>query len=140
MLKGVPKELSPELLGLLAEMGHGDEIVVVDANYPAYSAGPPVVAVPGVDAPTMVAAILKLMPLDTFVEENVFLMDSGNEEKPEIWQDFHQVLKESGEDARTAPIDRFDFYERAQNAYAIVATGEGRPYGCVILKKGVIFF
>ncbi len=139
MLKGIPKEIGPELLRLLAEMGHGDELAIVDANYPAYAAGPPVVYAGGVGAPEMLAAILKLFPLDTFTEANVFPMQ-GDDGRPEIQDDFERVLAASGEDARIRPIDRFAFYERARSARAIVATGEGRPYGCVLIKKGVIFF
>ncbi len=139
MLKGVPKEIGPELLRRLAEMGHGDELAIVDANYPAYSAGVPVVHAGGVDTPAMLKAILALVPLDTFAEANVFLMQ-GDGGEPEVWADVRRELASSGEDARVTAIDRFAFYERARKVRVVVATGEGRPYGCLILKKGVIFF
>ena len=139
MLKGVPPEISPELLMVLAEMGHGDEIAIVDGNYPAHSSGPLVIRADGMGTPEMVAAILKLMPLDTFTDANVWYMDNGQEVKPEVWQEFDAVLAQSGEEARVQAIDRFEYYDRAQDAYAIIATSETKLYACIILKKGVIF-
>ncbi|ADR36801.1 RbsD or FucU transport [Oceanithermus profundus DSM 14977] len=139
MLKGIPPLLSPELLAALAEMGHGDEIAIVDGNYPAHSSGPPVIRADGLGTPELVQAILELMPLDTFTDANVWYMDNGEAAKPEIWKAFDAVLADSGEDARVAAIDRFAYYERAREAYAIVATSETRLYACIILKKGVIF-
>ncbi len=139
MLKGIPRILSPELLMVLAEMGHGDEIAIVDGNYPAESAGPPVVRADGHGVPDVLAGILSLMPLDTFVDANVFLMDNGEEEKPPIWKEFTRVIKEAEEDGRIKALDRFEFYDRAKNAYCIVATSETALYANIILKKGVIF-
>ncbi len=139
MLKGVSPLLSPELLAVLAEMGHGDEIAIVDGNYPAHSSGPPVIRADGLGTPELVEAVLELMPLDTFSDANVWYMDNGEAEKPEIWKAFDAVLAGSGEDARVEAIDRFAYYERAREAYAIVATSETRLYACIILKKGVIF-
>lgn len=139
MLKGVSPLLSPELLAALAEMGHGDEIAIVDGNYPAHSSGPPVVRADGLGTPELVKAVLELMPLDTFSEANVWYMDNGEAAKPEIWKAFDAVLAGSGEDARVAAIDRFAYYKRAREAYAIVATSETRLYACIILRKGVIF-
>ena len=139
MLKGVPPQLSPELLATLAEMGHGDEIAIVDGNYPAHSSGPPVIRADGLGTPELVEAVLELMPLDTFTDANVWYMDNGEEVKPEVWKEFDAVLAASGEDARVQPIDRFEYYDRAQDAYAIVATSETKLYACIILKKGVIF-
>ncbi|HHO58288.1 MAG TPA: fucose isomerase [Oceanithermus profundus] len=139
MLKGVSPLLSPELLAVLAEMGHGDEIAIVDGNYPAHSSGPPVIRADGLGTPELVEAVLELLPLDTFSDANVWYMDNGEAEKPEIWKAFDAVLAGSGEDARVEAIDRFAYYERAREAYAIVATSETRLYACIILKKGVIF-
>ncbi len=139
MLKGVPPQLSPELLMVLAEMGHGDEIAIVDGNYPAQSAGPLVIRADGMGAPEMVEAVTKLMPLDTFSDVNVCYMDNGQDEKPEVWKEFDAVLARSGEEAKVEAIDRFEYYDRAQDAYAIVATSETKLYACIILKKGVIF-
>ncbi|XP_075697941.1 fucose mutarotase isoform X4 [Rhinoderma darwinii] len=113
VLKGVPSVLSPELLYVLARMGHGDEIVLADANFPVSSisrSGPELVRADGLGIPKLLEAILQLFPLDTYVP-------------------------------RPAPleqVERFAFYERAKNAFAVVATGETALYGNLILKKGVI--
>ncbi len=139
MLKGIPRILSPELLMMLAEMGHGDEIAIVDGNYPAESAGPPVIRADGHGVPEVLKGILTLMPLDTFVDANVFLMDNGKEEKPPIWKEFTRVIEDAGEDGRIKALDRFEFYDRAREAYCIVATSETALYANIILKKGVIF-
>ena len=139
MLKGIPRILSPELLMMLAEMGHGDEIAIVDGNYPAESAGPPVIRADGHGVPEVLKGILTLMPLDTFVDANVFLMDNGKEEKPPIWKEFTRVIEDAEEDGRIKALDRFEFYERAREAYCIVATSETALYANIILKKGVIF-
>jgi L-fucose mutarotase len=137
MLKGISPLLSPELLKVLCEMGHGDEIVLADANYPVCSSGPKVIRADGLAMPGLLEAILKLFPLDTYAKENVILMAS-NEGRPEIWDKYEEILKASEEDARITAIERFDFYRRASNAYAVVATGERALYANIILKKGVI--
>ncbi len=137
MLKGISPLLSPDLLKILCEMGHGDEIVLADANYPAESCGPMVIRADGLGIPELLEAILKLFPLDTFVDENVILM-SPDQGTPPIWEKYHEILLNSGEKARIKTVTRFEFYERAAKAYAIVATGERALYGNVILKKGVI--
>jgi len=137
MLKGISPLISPELLKILCEMGHGDEILLADANYPAESCGPKVVRADGIDIPSLLKGIMDLFPLDTYVNENVILM-SPNEGKPSIWERYEEVLKASGEDARIGTLSRFDFYERASKAYAVVATGERALYANIILKKGVI--
>ena len=137
MLKGISPLISPELLKILCEMGHGDEILLADANYPAESCGPKVVRADGIDIPSLLKGIMDLLPLDTYVNENVILM-SPNEGKPSIWERYEEVLKASGEDARIGTLSRFDFYERASKAYAVVATGERALYANIILKKGVI--
>ena len=139
MLKGVPPELSPELLATLAEMGHGDVLAVVDGNYPAHSSGPPVIRADGLGTPELVSAILKLMPLDTFTDANVWYMDNGEEVKPAVWKEFDAVLAASGEEARVRAVDRFEYYDRARDAYAVVATSETKLYACILLQKGVIF-
>jgi|YNPBryunderm2012_1023409.scaffolds.fasta_scaffold09534_3 L-fucose mutarotase len=137
MLKGISPLISPELLKVLCEMGHGDEILLADANYPAESCGPKVIRADGLDIPSLLEAILKLFPLDTYVNENVILM-SPEKGKPPIWERYEEVLKASGEDVRIVTLSRFDFYDRARKAYAIVATGERALYANIILKKGVI--
>jgi len=137
MLKGISPLISPELLKVLCEMGHGDEILLADANYPAESCGPKVIRADGLGIPSLLEAILKLFPLDTYVNENVILM-SPEKGKPPIWERYEEVLKASGEDVRIVTLSRFDFYDRARKAYAIVATGERALYANIILKKGVI--
>lgn len=137
MLKGISPLISPELLKVLCEMGHGDEILLADANYPSESCGPKVIRADGLGIPPLLEAILKLFPLDTYVEENVILM-SSDKGKPPIWESYEEILRASGEDVRIGTLPRFDFYDRARKAYAIVATGERALYANIILKKGVI--
>jgi len=141
MLKGVNPLLSPPLLQALAEMGHGDELVVVDRNYPAYSTGRPVMHLDGVDAGTAVAAILELFPLDTFVEHPLLHMQEGD--GTGAARPIHLEVQALASDAEgrqisLGPVHRLTFYDRARSAHAIVTTGESRPYGCFILVKGVL--
>lgn len=139
MLKGIDPLLGPELLAILRAMGHGDEIVVADANFPAKSLAKRLVRVDGVDASRMVAAIVSLMPLDDFAAA-AFRMAVVNAvaDVPPITHEFEVVLHRAGEARAIEAIERQAFYERARNAFAIVATGETRLYGNLILKKGVI--
>jgi len=141
MLKGVNPLLSPPLIQALAEMGHGDELVVVDRNYPAYAAGRPVMHLDGVDAGTAVAAILELFPLDTFVEHPLLHMQEGD--GTGAAHPIHTEVQALASDAEgrqigIGPVHRLEFYARARSAHAIVTTGESRPYGCFILVKGVL--
>jgi len=138
MLKNIPKIISPQLIKVLMEMGHGDELVLADGNYPAESAGPMVIRADGLGVPGLLEAILKFFPLDTFTEHNVFLMDNGKPEKPPIWSEYKQILEESGEKYSIKELERFEFYERARKSYCIVATGETALYANIILKKGVV--
>lgn len=141
MLKGINPLLSPDLLRLLRAMGHGDEIAIVDANFPADSVGPPVVRLTGIPATDALDAILSVMPLDDFVPEAAWRMEmvgQPNGEQP-IFDAFRELLrKHGGERRRLAQFERFAFYERAKSCVAIISTGELRLYGNIILKKGVI--
>lgn len=137
MLKGISPLISPELLKVLCEMGHGDEILLADANYPAESCGPKVIRADGLDIPSLLKGILQLFPLDTYVDENVILM-APEEGTPSIWESYREIIKDSGEEARIKTLSRFEFYKRAAKSYAIVATGERALYANIILKKGVI--
>jgi L-fucose mutarotase len=141
MLKNLDPLLTPELLHALRAMGHGDEIVIVDANYPADSAGPAVVRLDGVFATQALDAILSVMPLDDFVPEACWSMQvvgAPDQDQP-IFGEFRAVIKKrEGDRFKLAGLERFAFYDRASRCYAIVATGERRLYGNVILKKGVI--
>ena len=135
MLKGIPLIISPELLKILAEMGHGDELVISDAHFPAYSVGSQVVRADAVASPEMMAAILKLIELDQYVEKPVAMMAPvpGDTVDPEIAAECRAVL---GKDAdRIDYMERFAFYDRAKHAYAVVITGESRKYGNILIKK-----
>ncbi len=140
MLKVIDPLLGPDLLYILRAMGHGDELAIVDANYPAYSAGPEVVGIE-VDAVRTLDAILTLFPLDTFVPEACWRMqvvDSPNQEEP-IFAEFRSVIaKREGPQFKLAEMERFAFYDRVKQGFAIVKTSERRLYGNVILKKGVV--
>lgn len=137
MLKGIPEIISPDLLKILAQMGHGDEIVISDAHFPAYSICDNVVRADAVSSPAMMTAILKLMELDQYVDQPVMLMEPvpGDAVDPELLGEIKTSL---GKDAsRIGYIERFAFYERAKKAFAVVVTGECRIYGNIIVKKGV---
>ena len=140
MLKGIDPILGPELLAILRAMGHGDDIAIVDANFPATSSAKRLVRMDGVDAPRVVRAVLSVLPLDTFVPNAAFRMAVVDkpDEIPPITKEFAALLAASGYQGEIEPIERFAYYERAQNAYAIVATGERRYWGNLILKKGAI--
>jgi L-fucose mutarotase len=140
MLKVIDPLLGPDLLYVMRAMGHGDELAIVDANYPADSAGPEVVRIE-VDAVRTLDAILSLFPLDTFVPEACWRMqvvDHPNQEEP-IFAEFRSVIaKREGPQFKLAEMERFAFYDRVKQSFAIVKTNERRLYGNVILKKGVI--
>ena len=140
MLKSIDPLLGPDLLYIMRAMGHGDELAIVDANYPAYSAGPDVVRIE-VDAVQALDAILSLFPLDTFVPEACWRMqvvDHPNQEEP-IFEEFRKVIaKREGPQFKLAAIERFAFYDRVKQGFAIVKSNERRLYGNIILKKGVI--
>ena len=140
MLKGIPPILGPDLLHVLRAMGHGDEIAIVDANYPADSAGPEVVRMDGLSATEVLDAVLTLMPLDTFVDEQAIGMEVVGDpaKREETHRDFDRIVKQHEPDMKLTLLERFAFYERVHGAYAIVQTGERRLYGNVLLKKGVV--
>lgn len=121
-------------------MGHGDEIVLGDANFPSCSIAQNVVRADGLSGTDLLKAILELFPLDTYSEYQVFLMEvtPGDDYKPEIWNEYKEVLTASGEPYNIGYIERFAFYERAKTAFAVIATGEEALYANVILKKGVV--
>jgi L-fucose mutarotase len=137
MLIGIHPLLTPDLLHALASMGHGDELVIADANFPSASIARRLVALPGIDAPRALEAILTVFPLDAASSPAVFAMQpTGRQEGvPEPVADFQRVL---GANATIGSLDRFAFYERAREAFAVVRTGEMRPYGNAILVKGVV--
>ena len=140
MLYGINPILGPELLHALRAMGHGDELVIVDANYPAVSNAKRLVRLDGIDAVTIADAILSLMPLDDFVDCAAFRMEvRGNpQEVPEICAEFAKVVGKRAAGFNVGTIERFAFYERASKCFVTVASGERRLYGNLILKKGII--
>jgi L-fucose mutarotase len=140
MLRGIDPVLGPELLAILSAMGHGDDIVVADANFPAAANARRLVRADGIDAVRLVKAIAALMPLDDFVPAaaaRMAVVDAPNE-VPAIASDFAAALAASGYVGPIEAIDRHGFYARAREAFAIVASGETRLYGNLILKKGVV--
>lgn len=139
MLKNVPKIISPALLKILCEMGHGDEIVIADGNFPAETCGKRVVRADGHGGEEILNAVLSLIPLDTYAQENLLLMQTTNgDPTPEIWDKYFAIAKKHDDNLRAGNLERFAFYERAKNAYAVIATGESALYANVIIKKGVI--
>jgi len=141
MLRNIDPVLSPELLFALASMGHGDELVIADANYPGTSSGPTCIRADGLSASVVLEAVLSLMPIDTFVQDPAIAMkDVGNPEViPEAVLEFQSIIDRCADNPVTiTSLERFQFYERASAAFVIVQTGERRLYGNLILKKGVI--
>ncbi|MCP5433305.1 MAG: ribose ABC transporter [Alphaproteobacteria bacterium] len=143
MLKGIPPELTPDLLHVLASMGHGDEIVLVDQNFPSASVAgeAPLIELPGVSAPRAARAVLALMPLDDFVEASAFRMEVVGD--PARWEEVQsEVAAEIAAAEPRAPgmasLERHAFYARAKEAFAVVRTGETRLYGCFLFKKGIV--
>ena len=139
MLKEISKAIGPELLKILCEMGHGDEIVIADGNFPAEALGKRVIRADGIGGIEMLDAILSLIPLDTYSDKNFMLMETTpGDPVPEIWEKYREVAERRDDNVRSAALERFAFYERAKKAYAIVATGEEAVYANIILKKGVV--
>ena len=139
MLKNISPIISPELLKILMEMGHGDEIVIGDGNFPAASMAQRLVRLDGHGVPEILDAVLKLMPLDTYVECPVALMDNGADgDEPPIWNEYKKIVTENEGEKKFQLEERFAFYDRAKKAYAVVATGETAIYANIIIKKGVI--
>jgi L-fucose mutarotase len=140
MLKGIPPIVGPDLLYVLQAMGHGDQITIVDGNYPGESAGPRLVRMDGHSATEVLDAVLTLMPLDDFVDDPAISMqvvgDAGRREP--IMDEFEAIVKKHEPKMGLTSLERFAFYKRANAGYAIVQTGERRLYGNIILKKGVI--
>jgi L-fucose mutarotase len=141
MLKGIHPLLHADLLHALAAMGHGDELVIVDANFPAASVGRRVLHVAGASAPHALDAVLTLFPLDTSDGPAAFTMEVvGNPDAvPDPVREFAAVFTDHGlADAEIGHLERHAFYERARAAFAVVRTGELRPCGNILLVKGVI--
>ena len=139
MLKGIPALISPELLKILCEMGHGDEIVIGDGNFPAASCAQRLIRCDGLNVPEILDAVLQLFPLDTYVDSPVALMATTKDDPtPEIWATYEELVKKHNGETNISQIERFDFYDRTKKAYAVIATSEKALYANIILKKGVI--
>lgn len=139
MLKNIPSILTPELLKILMEMGHGDELVIGDGNFPAAANAQRLVRCDGHGVPEILDAILTLMPLDTYVKAPVTLMDNDDEEnRPPVWKEYEKIIKANEGEHEMELVERYAFYTRAKRAYAIVATGETALYANIIIKKGVV--
>ncbi len=144
MLKGIPKILSPELLKVLAEMGHSDRLVISDGNFPAESMGKNAIVVrcDGHGVPELLEAILQVFPLDTYVEHPMNLMEvmPGDNVETPIWETYKEIIRKYDKrgDAAVGTIERFKFYDETRDAYAIIATGESALYANVMLQKGVV--
>ena len=144
MLKGIPKIISPELLKVLAEMGHGDRIVIADGNFPAESVGKNAIVIraDGHGCAELLEAILSLMPLDPYVEKSVKLMQvvPGDPVETPIWEEYAEIINRVGGCGRgvIGEVERMAFYEEARGAYAIIATSESALYANIMLQKGVI--
>ncbi len=140
MLKNVPKIISPELLKVLCEMGHGDEIVIADGNFPSANLAKNLVRADGISACDMLNAVMQLFPLDQYDSNNFVLMQKcdGDTADTSIWEDYKKIVKKYEPNAEPTFIERFDYYERAKNAYAVIATGEEKQYANIILKKGCV--
>ena len=144
MLKGIPAIISPELLKVLCEMGHGERIVFADGNFPTCTVGRNAVIVrcDGHGIPELLDAILQVFPLDTYVEKPAILMEvmKGDPVETPIWDTYREIIAKYDERGGEVigNIDRFDFYEEAKTAYAVVATGEKALYANLMLQKGVV--
>jgi L-fucose mutarotase len=141
MLKGISPAISPELIKLLMEMGHGDELVIGDGNFPSASIAQRLVRADGLGCLTLLEGILNLFPLDQYVDKPVALMAvvPGDPYKPVIWDDYREVVSKFEPGFSDFDyVERFAFYERAKKAYAVLATSEMALYANIILKKGVI--
>jgi L-fucose mutarotase len=141
MLRDIDPILSPDLLYALRAMGHGDEIVLADANFPGDSLGPTCIRADGSTASEVLQAVLSVMPLDIYVPDPALTMQVVGDPDaiPEAVADFQNIIEKTADNpAQIQTLERFAFYERAATAFAIVQTGERRLYGNIILKKGVI--
>lgn len=141
MLKGIDPLLNADLLHALRSMGHGDDLVLADANFPAAALARRLIRLDGADGPRALRAILSVMPLDDFVEAPCARIEVVGDPaaEPEVCADYQEIIDAAeGGRFRLARIERFAFYEGARYAFAVVQTGETRLYGCVLLKMGVV--
>ncbi len=147
MLNGIDARVTPDLMDCMMRMGHGDELVVADANFPSTNHAAStlfgqVIELPGFSAPEAISLITNLLPLDPFVDACALRMEIDDEPDSlgEVHREAFEIIEAAmPEGAATGSIERQDFYVRASQAFGVVATTEARPFGCFILRKGVIF-
>lgn len=141
MLKGIDPLLSPDLLRILRAMGHGDEIAIVDGNYPAEEHAKRLVRLDGHEAPRILDAILSVMPIDDMVPEAVWRPAAylDPERVEPVFEDFAAVLKKYEPTQKIAALKGDAFYNKVKACFAVVASSEARLYGNIIVKKGVIY-
>ncbi len=139
MLKNISKLLTGDILKALCDMGHGDELVIADTNFPAQSCNQRVIRVPGISGTDLLKAILEVFPLDTYVPSPAILMDLTVSDKakrmptPAVWKEYEDLLK-----IKPELIERNEFYERTRKAFVVIQCGEERQYGNLILVKGIV--
>lgn len=141
MLKGIPNLITPEMMLMLMQSGHGDEIVIADGNMPTHSLNRNVLRADGHGVGAVLEAVLKFFPLDSYTTDPVKLMAvvEGDSTNPVIWESYRQIIEDSGEPFEDfVYLDRFEFYENVRNALAVIVTSETALYGNIILKKGVV--
>ena len=142
MLRNIPANLSPELVKILLEMGHGDEILLADANFPGHHLHPTTVRADGLGIPDLLRSILTLMPLDRYSSYQVALMETvGDDPRPPVWDVYEQIWNEAEKEVgpvSVKTIERMAFYDYTPSVYAVVLTGATALYGNLILKKGVL--
>lgn len=142
MLKGIPSLLSPELLKVLMEMGHGDTLVIGDGNFPhaSIAGDSPLIRLDGHGCAEVLDAILTLLPLDTYVDAPVSLMEvvPGDNVETPIWDEFARIIEKHQPGTKIRHVERFNFYGEAKKCYAVISTGETALYANVILQKGVV--
>lgn len=139
MLKGIPSILPPELLKILMEMGHGDELVIGDGNFPAASCAQRLVRCDGHRVPELLEAILRLFPLDSPETQPIRVMQTADGTRPPIWDRYEDIVKRHETVPQVlTPVERFAFYEQTKKAYVVISTGEAALHANVLLKKGLI--
>ena len=140
MLRGIPPTISPDLMYVLMSMGHGDEIVLADGNFPAASHGQRLVRADGLGVAELLKGIAPMFPLDTYVEDRAIVMKPDEDiPPPSIWEPFIEILSQSeAAEVGLTLLERHAFYERAKAAFAVVATAEPAFYANLILKKGAV--
>lgn len=139
MLKNIPSNLSPELVSIMMKMGHGDELVIGDGNFPGHALNDCVVRADGQGVEALLDSILTLLPLDPYSDWQVGLMSTvEGDPTPTIWKSYNDILSNRADDYNIRYFERFEFYEQTRDAFAVVISSETALYGNIILKKGVV--